>query len=112
MDLSAFKQSGVQVIRLKGKLTLGDAVDSFRTSLDQTLAAGETRIVVNLSEVSMVDSSGIGVLVYYLTTTKQAGGAIRLVNPSKFTMQSLKTVGVLSLFEVFGNEEEAIAAFA
>jgi anti-sigma B factor antagonist len=111
LDLSAFKQSGVQIIRLKGKVALGEAVDSFRDALEQALASGENRVVVNLSEVSMVDSSGIGVLVRYHTLTKQAGGAIRLVNPAKFVMQSLKTVGVLALFEVLETEDAAIETF-
>lgn len=112
MDLSAFTQSGVQVIRVKGRLTLGEPVDSFRSALEHAVDAGENRIVLNLSELAMVDSSGIGVLMRGHAAAKQAGGAIRLVNPTKFVRQSLKTVGVLDLFEVLDTEQNAIAAFA
>ncbi len=68
---------------------------------------GENRLVVNLSEVPMIDSSGIAVLVRTLTQAKQHGGALKLVNPSKFALQTLKIVGLLNLFELFPDESQA-----
>jgi len=56
-------------------------------------------------------SSGIGLLVRYLTTAKQSGGAIRLLKPSKFTVQTLKMVGLLNLFSTYEDLSEAVASF-
>lgn len=112
MDLSVQKQSGVQVIRLRGRLTLGDAVDSFREALEVSMENGNYRIAINFSEVPLMDSSGIGVLVRNQTTAKQLGGAIKLVQPTEFILKTLKMVGLLNLFDVYGSEDEAIAAFA
>lgn len=73
---------------------------------------GDTRIVLNLAEVTMIDSTGIGLLVRFLATTKNRSGNIKLVQPSKFAVQTLRLVGVLSLFEIFENDDMAVESFA
>jgi len=60
--------------------------------------------------VPLIDSSGIGMLVRYLTTAKQGGGAIRLLKPSKFTVQMLKMVGLLSLFATYEDLSQAVSS--
>lgn len=90
---------------------MGQGVDEFRQALNECLAAGDTNIVINLGEVPMIDSSGVGALVKSMTSAKQLGGTIKLVNPSKFATQTLRLVGVLNLFEVFGEETEAVESF-
>ena len=112
MDINVRKRSQAQLIQLKGSLKLGDAVDGLRRTMEELLSAGETRMVLNLSEVPIVDSSGIGLLVRVLVSAKQKGGNLKLVNPSKFTIQTLRVVGVMNLFEVFENDDAAIESFA
>ncbi len=112
MEISVRKQQDVQVMQLHGDLRLGEPVDSFRQTAEELLAAGDTRIVLNLEDVRMVDSSGIGSLVKILTSAKQRGGALKLVNPSKFTVQTLKLVGLLNLFEVYEDEATAVASYS
>jgi anti-anti-sigma factor len=90
---------------------MGPAVDGLRQAIEEALGEGDTRIVINLAEVPIVDSSGIGLLVRCLATTKQRGGSIKLVQPSKFTVQTLRLVGVLNLFEVFDSDESAVESF-
>ena len=68
-------------------------------------------MALDLGEMPSIDSSGIGVLVKAMASAKQRGGALKLVNPSKFAIQTLKLVGVLNLFEVFDSEEMAVASF-
>lgn len=111
MDIAVRTQSGVKVIKLTGRLNLGESVDRTRQTFDDALAAGEIRFVVDLEEVSMLDSSGIGLLVRCLTAAKQSGGTLKLLRPSKFAVQTLKMTGLLSLFEVFNDLELAITSF-
>ena len=111
MDIAVRTQSGVKVIKLTGRLNLGESVDRMRQTFDDSLAAGEIRFVVDLGEVSMLDSSGIGLLVRCLTAAKQSGGTLKLLKPSKFAVQTLKMTGLLNLFEVFDDLEEAITSF-
>jgi len=82
-----------------------------RDTCDDLLKAGDVRWVVDLGEVPMVDSSGIGLLVRYLTAAKQRGGSLKLLNPSKFAVQTLRMTGLLSLFETFEDQEQAVSSF-
>ena len=111
MDINVRKQGQAQVIRLRGDLKIGEAVDSFRQALEELFGVGDHRLVVNIAEVPMIDSSGIGLLVRSLTTAKQRGGSLKLVNPSKLAMQTLKIVGLVNLFEIFNDEGEAVQSF-
>jgi anti-sigma B factor antagonist len=111
LNISVRTRGDVHVIQLQGPLRLGEAVDRFRDVVNEALAAAEPRLVVNLAEVPMIDSSGVGVLVKALTSAKQRGGMVNLVNPSKFVLQTLRLVGVLNLFGIFEEEESAIKFF-
>jgi anti-sigma B factor antagonist len=112
VEIEVRSQSGVKVIKLRGRLNLGESVDSMRRTFDDLIAAGEIRFIVDLGDVSMVDSSGIGLLVRCLTVAKQSGGSVKLLNPSKFAVQTLRMTGLLTLFEVFDDLDQAIASFS
>jgi anti-sigma B factor antagonist len=101
----------VKLVKLTGRLTLGDAVDKLRASLDGLLNSGATHLVMDLGDVTMIDSSGIGLVVRYMNTAKQQGGALKLLNPTKFAVQTLKMIGLLNLFEVYQDQGEAVASF-
>jgi anti-sigma B factor antagonist len=111
IDVRKHSDNGVHVIHLRGDLKLGEPVDGLRQACLDLMNEGDNRLVVNLTEVPMIDSSGIGVLVRTLTQAKQHGGALKLVNPSKFALQTLKIVGLLSLFELFPDDTQAIQSF-
>ncbi len=111
MDISVRNRSSVQVLQLRGDLRLGDAVDKFRETTEELIAAGESRFVLNLTEIRMIDSSGIGALMRLLTSASKQNGGVRLVNPSEFAIKTLKLVGLLRLFEVFDDENLAVESF-
>lgn len=111
MDINVRKRSQVQLIQLKGQLRLGDPVDELRRTIDESLAEGDSRFVLNLAEVPMIDSSGIGLLVKSLASAKKNGGNVKLVQPSAFAVKTLKLVGVLNLFEVFEDDNQAVESF-
>ena len=111
MQIDVRKRDEVQVINLHGDLKIGEPVDSFRQTVEELFGTGDSRIVVNVADVPMIDSSGIGALVRLLTIAKQRGGALKLVNPSKLAVQTLKIVGLLNLFEIYQDEGEAVSSF-
>ncbi len=111
MEIETRTQDGVKVVKLKGRLSMGPPLDRFSATMTELLREGHNRIILDLEEVPTMDSSGIGMLVRFLTTTKQAGGAIRLLKPSKFTVQTLKMVGLLNLFSSFEELPLAVASF-
>ena len=76
------------------------------------MAAGDTRMVINFAEVPMIDSSGIGILVKAMASAKQRGGGVKLVTPSKFVVQTLKLIGVLTCLRFFRTRAAAVQSFA
>ncbi len=111
MEIETKTVENVKLVKLKGRLSMGPALDKFNSTFSELFSQNHTRIILDLEEVPTIDSSGIGMLVRYLTTAKQTGGAIRLLKPSKFTVQTLKMVGLLNLFSTFDDLPLAIASF-
>jgi anti-sigma B factor antagonist len=111
VDIELRSLGAVKLVKLRGRLNLGDSVDRLRGTLDDLLSSGDTRILLELSEVPWIDSSGIGLLVKILTSTKQRGGSMKLLNPSKFTVQTLKMIALLDVFEIFEDQQVAVASF-
>jgi anti-sigma B factor antagonist len=111
VEIEVRSQSQVKIIKLRGRLSLGESVDRFRETIDDLLQSGETSFLLDLGEVSMIDSSGLGLLARFLTTAKQRGGVLKLLSPSKFALQTLKMIGLLNLFEVFDDQLQALASF-
>jgi anti-sigma B factor antagonist len=111
LDIETKTVDGVKLVKLKGRLSMGPPLDRFNAAMNELLTQGQNRIVLDLEEVPTIDSSGIGMLVRHLTMAKQGGGAIRLLKPSKFTVQTLKMVGLLNLFTTFDESKDAVASF-
>jgi anti-sigma B factor antagonist len=111
VEIDTLTLGNVKLLKISGRITLGAGVDRLRDTLEDLLANGSSRWVLDLAEVGMIDSSGIGLLVRYLTTAKQQGGDLKLLNPTKFALQTLKMIGILNLFEVFQEQEKAVVAF-
>ena len=110
MDLEIKTQNGVKVMKLKGRLAMGAALDRFNSEMTEMLANGENKIVLDLEEMPTIDSSGIGALMRHLTSARKGGGAIVLYRPTTFTLQSLKLVSLLKLFSVYNDLPEAVAS--
>ena len=111
MDIEVRSQGQVKIIKLRGRLTLGEPCDRLRATIEDLIASGDTRLVLDLEELATMDSSGIGLVSRFLTSAKQQGGSLKLVNPSKFVSQTLKLVGLINLFEVFPDSQAAAASF-
>ena len=111
LDIGILKHGEVTSVTLNGGLVLGPPTDNLRQTLDNLIAHGETQIVLGMTGVNRLDSSGIGLLVKGLQLTKEAGGSLKLVNPAKVVLQTLSMCRLLPLFEVYDEEQQAIAAF-
>ena len=111
MDIDTRSLGDVKLLKITGRISLGVGVDRLRDTLEDLLVNGSNRWILDLADVGMIDSSGIGLLVRYLTNAKQQGGDLKLLKPTKFALQTLKMIGLLNLFEVFQEQDEAVAAF-
>jgi anti-sigma B factor antagonist len=111
LEIEVRTQGQVKVVKLRGKLVNGPPLDRLNATFTDLFTSGDSRVVLDMEEMPMIDSSGIGLLVRHYTTAKQRGGAVKLLNPSKFTIQTLKLVRMLNLFEVFEDAQLAVASF-
>jgi anti-sigma B factor antagonist len=111
LEIETRRQDGIEIVKLTGRLCMGPPLDRFNATLGELLRQSHNKIILDLEAMPTVDSTGIGMLVRYLTTAKQSGGNIRLLHPSKFTVQTLKMVGILNLFSVYEDLSQAVAAF-
>jgi anti-sigma B factor antagonist len=100
------------VIDVAGRITLGEGSSNLRDSLRELAAKDNKKILLNLAEVSYIDSSGIGELVAGFTTMTNAGGQLKLVNLTKRVKDLLQITKLYTVFEVFDTEASAIHSFA
>jgi anti-sigma B factor antagonist len=112
LEIKVTKYGEIESVELSGPLVLGVPVNNLKQKIDNLTAHGANQFVFNLTGVNRMDSSGIGLLVMIMSSTKEAGGALKLVNPSKQVTQTLKMCNLLPLFEVFSEEHQAISSFA
>lgn len=111
LEIGYLKFGDVGLIAVQGGLVLGPPVDSLRQTLDNLVSHGEVKFVLNLAGVDRLDSSGIGLLVKALQSCKGAGGDVKLAGLPKVVVQTLTMCRLLPLFEVFEEDQEAIASF-
>jgi anti-sigma B factor antagonist len=107
LEIEVRTQDGTKLVKLKGRLCMGPPLDQFNATMTELLGQGHDKIILDLEEMPTVDSSGIGLLMRHLTTAKQSGGNIRLLKPTKFTVQTLKMVGLLNLFSTYDDLGQA-----
>ena len=111
MKISARHREGVTILEPKGKVTIGVGDVALREAVAEAVDAGSVKILVDLGGVSTMDSSGIGELVSAYTTVSNREGVLKLVNiPPKVT-DILQITQLITVFEVFDDEAEAIASF-
>src|SRR5215470_17302483 len=95
----------VTILDLSGKITIGEGSVQLREAVRGLLDTGRKKILLNLGDVSYVDSSGIGELVSSYSTASKSGGSLRLLNLTKKIQDLLAITKLLTVFEIYDNEE-------
>ena len=101
----------VLILDLVGKIMIGEGDDALREAVTRLVDGGRTKIVLNLAEVPYVDSAGLGEIVRCYTTVSRKGGKLKLINLTKKIQDLLAITKLLTVFEVYESEEEAIRSF-
>ena len=111
VKLRTRENGDVIIVDASGKLTLGEGTSSLRTTIRELVTGGSRRIVLNLADVTYIDSSGLGELIAAHTTVITAGGEMKLLNLAKRVHDLLKVTKLYTVFEVFENEASAVSSF-
>ena len=110
LDIVESVREDITVLALKGRLTLGES-NLIREKVTQLSAAGKFKVVIDLSNVEYIDSTGLGILVICFTSLKKQGGALKLVNPNKRNVELLLLTKLHTVFEVFNEVQDAVNSF-
>src|SRR3954471_8294336 len=103
---------GITILDLSGRITLGEGSVVLRDTIREVLGRGEKKILLNLGDVTYIDSSGIGELVSAFTAVRKEGGELKLLNLTKKVHDLLQITKLYPVFDVKDDEATAIAAYS
>ena len=111
MKISTRERDGVTILEPKGKITIGVGDVALREAVMHQLEAGRKKILIDMSEVGTMDSSGIGELVAAYTSVNNRGGKLKLLRLPPKISDILQITQLITVFEVYDDEDEAVASF-
>jgi anti-sigma B factor antagonist len=112
MEIHTRRVGDVHVLDISGRIVLGDATARIRHTISDLLQNGGRKIILNLTDVPYIDSSGIGELVRTYTTVTNEGKQLKLLNLTKKIRELLTITKLLTVFDVYESEQTAVASFA
>lgn len=110
LEIRESEREGVGILTLKGRLTVGEA-SSLREKVNALASRGVQNVVLDLSHLDYIDSTGLGSMVICYTTLKKQGGAVKLVNLNKRNIELLLLTKLHTIFEVFPEVQDAVNSF-
>jgi len=111
MKVNVRTEGEVTLIDLNGKITIGEGDVILREAIEKVLKTGATKILLNLSKISYMDSAGIGELVACYKRSREKGGELKLLNPSGKVADLLQLTKLEEIFETFRDEATALKSF-
>ena len=112
MKIKTRQVDGVTIMDCSGRITLGEGSVTLRDAVRDLLSKGSKQILLNLGDVTYIDSSGIGELVSAFTTVRNQGGDLKLLNLTKKVHDLLQITKLYTVFDVKDDEASAVASFA
>jgi anti-sigma B factor antagonist len=111
LNISERQAGDVTILDLSGKVTIGEGSVALRTTIRRLLGEGKKKILLNLGNVGYIDSSGIGELVSSFTAVNKEDGSLKLLNLTQKIQDLLAITKLLTVFDVFENEGEALSSY-
>jgi anti-sigma B factor antagonist len=111
MQIAERESGAVTVLDLSGRITMGEDGNLLKDKLQSLLHQGKKNILFNLAQVSYVDSAGLGAIVSSYTTVTREGGSLKLANVTKKLQDLLSITKLLTVFETFDSEGEALRSY-
>ena len=102
----------VMILDLKGKITLGEGDELLKDKINSLVNQGHKKIILNLADVPYIDSAGLGEVVRTYTTVSRQGGSLKLLNLTKRITDLLSITKLLTVFETYESENEAVRSFS
>ena len=111
MNVNVRQAGDVTILDLKGKITIGSGDVALRNAIQEVMNNGAQKVLINMADVSTIDSSGIGELVSAYTTATNRGAKLKLINLPAKVSDILTITQLITVFDVYDSEAEGIASF-
>jgi len=111
MTITERKSGDVTILVVEGKILLGEGDVQLKRKIDELIERKETKLLLNLANVPYMDSGGLGEIVRSYTTVKRAGGELKLLNATKRISDLLTITKLITVFEIFEEEGEAVKSY-
>jgi anti-sigma B factor antagonist len=111
MNVNVRQAGDVTILDLKGKITIGSGDVALRNSIQEVMNNGAKKVLINMADVSTIDSSGIGELVSAYTTATNRGAKLKLFNLPAKVSDILTITQLITVFDVYDSEAEGVASF-
>ncbi|MBM3751467.1 MAG: STAS domain-containing protein [Acidimicrobiia bacterium] len=112
MQIEERQVGEVMILDLKGKITLGEGDEVLKDKVNSLILQNKKRILLNLADVPYIDSAGLGEIVRTYTTVSRQGGQLKLVNLTKRITDLLMITKLLTVFETFDVEQDALKSYS
>jgi anti-sigma B factor antagonist len=106
------ESGGVTILGLSGRITLGEESNQLRSHIKEMLAEGSKRLVLDLGDISYIDSAGLGTLVAGFTSSQSQGAVMKLANLTKRFREQLNITKLVTVFDVYDSVDAAVKSFA
>src|SRR5437868_870646 len=111
LEMQQRDHEGITVVDLKGRLTMGPEVTTFRAYVEKLTAKSVPSVILNMAQVDYVDSTGLGTLVMCSTSIKKSNGTVKLLNLNRRNIELLVATKLATIFEIFNDEQDAVNSF-
>jgi anti-sigma B factor antagonist len=111
LEIEHREREGIQLMDLKGRITMGHEVSLFRDAFERIAGQPEPKLILNMQGVDYVDSTGLGAMVMCSTRVRNANGVAKLVNVNRRNIELMVMTKIDTIFEVFDDETDAINSF-
>lgn len=111
MKFSSRQVANVVVIDIEGKILLGDGDVEIKQAVDDHLAQGRKKIILNLAKVPYIDSAGLGEIIRCYTAIRKSGGDLKLLAPNQRLIDLLGVTKLVNVFDWYGDESSALESF-
>jgi anti-sigma B factor antagonist len=111
LEVQEHDREGIAILELKGRIVVGPEASALRERVSALSAAGKHNLVLNMTHVDFIDSTGLGALVISATSLRKNHGNIKLVNLNRRTIELLVMTKLATVFEIYTDEQDAVSSY-
>jgi len=111
LDIEQRDREGIAILDLKGRITMGEEVSSFRQTIQNLAQGAAPKVILNMAQVDYIDSTGLGAVVWGSSAVRSGGGVVKLLNLNRRNVELLVATKLTTIFDVYSDEQDAVNSF-